>query len=220
MTREDEYFTGQSKYCYPDTNILKNKLNIKDEQELEKAERNLTLLRLANLQMYGIPNKNFNFSVDYFIEIHRFLFQDLYDFAGKFRTEEINKFPIMFCVSKFIYENLNGLINQMKKQANNINNEEDLIAYLAYFYGEINTVHPFREGNGRSLREFLRQATVYICDLKNLNLEIDYSNIDEITKRKLINGSILSAANKDITLLQSFFKDVVKEKNLIKDNIK
>lgn len=215
--RLEETFSTQSKYCYPQTDILINKLNIKNQEDLDKAERSLTLLRLTNLQMYGLLNYPFEFTVDYYLTIHKFIFQDLYDFSGEIRKENIMKGSTPFCRPEFIYNYLNSLLEEMRKKVRFIKTREDLINFLAYYYAEINIVHPFREGNGRVLREFLRQTVKYIDQIQNFCFEIDYSLTDANSKDKLINGSIISAATGNIDLLKKFFEDIVKEKELEKE---
>ena len=70
-----------------------------------------------------------------------------------------------------------------------INNRDDLIYFITYFYAELDVIHPFREGNGRCQREFLRQYIDYICKIKNLDsYYLDYSMIDD--KDAFINAVI------------------------------
>ena len=215
--RLDEVFSSQSKYCYPNTDVLINKLNIQNQEDLDRAERSLTLLRLTNLQMYGIPNYSFEFTVDYYLAIHQFLFQDLYDFAGKIRSENITKGSTPFCRPEFIYNYLDSLLKEMYQKVKFIKTKEDLLHFLAYYYAEINVVHPFREGNGRVLREFLRQSVKHINKIQDLHLEIDYSLTDDQATEDLMNGSIASAMMGNIDLLKSFFNKVTIEKELEKE---
>lgn len=75
-------------YCYPDSEVLKNKLNITDKNELFEAEKELTAIRLKELQDKPIKGK---FDFKHLKAIHGFIFQDVYDWAGKERTVEIGK---------------------------------------------------------------------------------------------------------------------------------
>ena len=83
---------GDSLYCYPGTNILKNKLNIHDEQILEQAELELSGLA-SNLIEYAEPP----YDLQYLKSIHAQLFGDLYDWAGKLRQIDISKGDTRFC---------------------------------------------------------------------------------------------------------------------------
>lgn len=86
MTISSKYGSQNSKYCYPNTNILVNLLNIKDEKLLDDAEALLTTQRLIELQIISPPDI---FDLEYLMHIHLHIFQDLYSFAGKFREEDI-----------------------------------------------------------------------------------------------------------------------------------
>ncbi len=73
----DKYGTGQDPYCYPDSRVLRNRLDIRDEEELEDAERELTLLATDAIQFSPPP-----YDLAYLQAIHRQLFGDLYPWAG------------------------------------------------------------------------------------------------------------------------------------------
>lgn len=94
----------QSIYCYLDTDILINKLDIKDMDLLKEAETELTQLRLYKLQREPIEGR---FTITHLQKIHKYIFQDVYYFAGKLREETIIKGNTQFCQSPFIKENLN-----------------------------------------------------------------------------------------------------------------
>ena len=84
----DFYEVRNSIYCYPNSNVLKNKLDIMDATKLQKVETQLVLIKLYELRQKGITG---DFSPRHLIAIHLFIFGDLYPFAGKFRTENIAK---------------------------------------------------------------------------------------------------------------------------------
>ena len=89
---------SDSKYCYPNSNILKNKLNIQDEQTLFEAEKKLTLIRLQELQISPVDG---NFDYKHLRDIHHYIFQDIYGWAGELRTVEIGK-GNLFCTTEFL----------------------------------------------------------------------------------------------------------------------
>ena len=218
--RIDEALNGQSKFCYPGTDILINNFDIRDQEQLEIAERRITILKLAEIQLNGIPNYRFDLSVDSLLKIHEFIFKDIYSFAGKIRSENIIKGKTPFCRPEFIYNYLNMLFDEMKQKIRKLKSRDDIVNFLAYYYSELNIVHPFREGNGRTLREFFRQMIVYINELYKTNFELDYSNIEIEDKANLINGSILSAMTGNLELLSLFFNRVLKEKEKTKGHQK
>ena len=102
------------------------------------------------------------FDVNMYLFIHYYIFQDVYPFAGEIRDEAIyksnepyfhNKTP--FCYPSLIYQNLNYNLSDMRDNIFKIKTRDDLVRFLSYYYGELNIVHPFREGNGRTFLQNL-----------------------------------------------------------------
>lgn len=144
---------SDTRYCYPDSDVLINKLGIKEEDKLQTLERRLTMLRLSELMDKPI---NGRFDLQHLKNIHAYIFQDIYDWAGKIRTVDIAK-GNMFCNVKFISEQADEIFSKLKQENYLADMKEDVfIRKLAYYFSEINALHPFREGNGRSQREFIR----------------------------------------------------------------
>jgi len=145
------------KYCYPDSDVLINKLDIRDLDKLYVFERKLTMLRLLELQDNPIIGK---FDFKHLQAIHKYIFQDIYDWAGKVRTVDIAK-GNMFCNVRFIETQANEIFTKLKTEKYLVGFEEEIfIKRLAFYLSEINALHPFREGNGRSQREFIRSLAL------------------------------------------------------------
>ena len=85
-------------YCYPNSDVLINKLNIHDSDKLPEVERKLTMLRLMDLLEKPVTGK---FDFEHLRNIHKYIFQDIYSWAGKIRTVDIAK-SNMFCKVQFI----------------------------------------------------------------------------------------------------------------------
>ena len=189
---DELYEARNSIYCYPDSNVLINKLNIKDNKKLEKAEKMIVLAKLYDLRQNKLVG---NFDKNHFINIHKYLFEDLYPFAGKFRTENIAKDSFSFAEWEFIDSELDRLLLKLKEE-NFLNdlNKEDMAKKLAYYMSELNVLHPFREGNGRTIREFIRELAYkngYILDYSKTGSEemleaMMKSVIDETDLAKII----------------------------------
>ena len=164
------YETRNSVYCYPNTNTLVNKLNIKDSALLDNYETSMVSLKLMALEKKGITG---NFDVNHFVSIHKFLFEDIYPFAGLFRTENIAKDYFQFAEWAYIESELERLLTKLKNENCLAGlSKEDFTKRLAYYWSELNVLRPFREGNGRTTREFLRQLSLknnYILNLKNVD---------------------------------------------------
>lgn len=148
------YEAVNSIYCYPNSNILINKLNIHDNEKLSIIERKLVLLKLYELRQ----NKKIgNFDINHFLSIHKFLFEDIYPFAGKIRSEDIAKDNFRFAKWEFIEDQLRNLLSVLSKDNLSNLSKDEMAKKLAYYMAELNVLHPFREGNGRTIREFIRQ---------------------------------------------------------------
>lgn len=140
-------------YCYPGLDVLKNKLNIRDRNKLRIIERKLTMLRLLDLIQNPLTGK---FDLEHLKAIHKYIFQDIYTWAGELRTVDIGK-GNMFCHVAYIEYQASTLFNRLKQESYLRGLSREAFAKRAAFYlAEINALHPFREGNGRAQREFIR----------------------------------------------------------------
>jgi len=142
----DKYGTGQDPYCFPDTAILRNRFGIHDEQILAEAERALSEVAADSIDFAPQP-----YDLAYLQQIHHRLFSDLYDWAGQLRTVDISKNDTHFCVTGRIEPEANKLF-KMLADANGFQGMDrgNLINACAELFGDLNVVHPFREGNGRA----------------------------------------------------------------------
>ena len=159
-----------SNYCYNNSNVLINKLNITDNKKLQIYEAKITAAKLLSLRQKGIIG---NFDVEHLNSIHKYLFEDIYPFAGKFRNENIAKGIFRFAEWEYIENELNNLLTKLKNE-NYLSgiSKEDLAYELAFYLSELNVLHPYREGNGRTIREFIRELALknkYILNLSKVN---------------------------------------------------
>ena len=167
---EDLYEKRNSNYCYKDSNVLINKLNIQDEKLLQKYEAKITAAKLLALRQEGIIG---NFDAEHLVKIHTYLFEDIYPFAGQFRNENIAKGVFRFAEYEYIVPELQKLMKQLREENYLANlSKENLANRLAYYLSELNVLHPFREGNGRTAREFIRELALkngYILNLSKVS---------------------------------------------------
>ena len=147
--------------------ILKNKLGIENQIELAKKEEKITKLKAKKLFETGKLNFIEVGTFKGLSEIHKYLFEDIYDFAGKIRTENIAKSNFRFASAMYLKEALNK-IDKMQES----NFDEIIEKYI-----EMNIAHPFREGNGRSTRIWLdmilKEEIGKVIDWSKVNKE-DY----------------------------------------------
>lgn len=145
-------------YCYPNSDVLMNKLDIRDMKKLQNFERRLTMLRLSELLDRPVVGK---FDFEHLQLIHKYIFQDIYEWAGQVRKVDIAK-ENMFCNVKFIESQAEIIFENLKRENYLVGLEKEIfIKRLAYYFAEINALHPFREGNGRSQREFIRSLALH-----------------------------------------------------------
>jgi cell filamentation protein len=170
-----------SMYYYKDDPVLKNKLNIRDEKKLSIIETDIAYHKIMELELFPI---NGRFSMNHLLRIHRFIFQEIYPFAGNVRYEEISKGETLFCEFSKIKTELTSLLLDLKKEHYLKDYENDIFwMKLADYMANLNIIHPFREGNGRAIREFIRELAL------NNGYHIDWINI---TKEELLKASIES----------------------------
>lgn len=145
-------------YLYPGTNVLRNRRNLRNTQVLDEFEASATQRRLVEL---AVKPTFGTFDSSHFQAIHRFIFQDVYEWAGQFRTVNISKGGHQFCSSQFIEMTLGAILQKLPRESFLKNLDRESFSHrCGWYFGEINAIHPFREGNGRTQREFLRQLAV------------------------------------------------------------
>lgn len=141
-------------YTDPATGILRNKLGLTTAEDLADAERELThagVLLLSEDPVRG------GYDLPHLCEIHRRIFGDIYDWAGHPRTVSISK-GNMFCLPQFIEPASAEIFGRLsdEKFLSGLHRGK-FLDRLTYYLGEVNAVHPFREGNGRAQRAFFEQ---------------------------------------------------------------
>lgn len=162
-------------YLIPGTDVLINNLNITNKDELIEAEKNITRKTLT--KAYLKPTCKL-FDSQELKSLHKDIFGKIYPFAGKFRLCTLGKDYSAFCPPEYIERNLKEILENMNK-IHAINSPQELAFYIAPFYHDLIMIHPFREGNGRTIRVFIREFVLEKS--KNLecgSLDIDYTKMD------------------------------------------
>jgi len=166
MSDTYKYLDPDSIYTDPTTGILRNLLGITDIDTLVFVESGVTIKRSKELATKSLKIKD-SLSL---LAIHQYLFQDIYAWAGKKRTVEISKggkqfFPLSHFDTAF--RHIDNLIFKYKLIAKR--DRQALAHKLAEILDSVNFLHPFREGNGRAQREFLRHLALEKGLTLNLN---------------------------------------------------
>lgn len=152
----DFYEAGTDPYCYPGSLVLRNKLDIRDAALLEEVESLYSQKRLTDLYTDSLVSGRFGFR--HFSRIHQYIFQDVYSWAGQIRIVRIHKGQTTFAYPEHISTEADRIFDKLRQ-------ERFLQGYLlpillerlSWYVGELNVLHPFRDGNGRALRAWLRQ---------------------------------------------------------------
>lgn len=143
---------------------LENKLGITDSATLARIEEKLSKEKAVKLFEYGILDNQKAGSFQALAEIHKYLFEDIYDFAGKIRTVNIAKGGFRFAPVMYLESSLENIEKMPQSDFDSIVEK----------YVEMNIAHPFREGNGRSMRIWLDMMF-----RKELSMAVDWSRIDK-----------------------------------------
>ena len=144
--------------------ILENKLNITDQAELAREEERISKTRAKEMFEIGYLNTLEPGMFESLKKIHKYLFEEIYEFAGNLRKVNIVKGNFRFTPIVYLEESIKN-IEKMPQST-----YEEIIEK----YVEMNIAHPFREGNGRSTRIWLD-----LILKKELNLVVDWSKVDK-----------------------------------------
>lgn len=151
--------------------VLANKLNITNLRELNDFEFSATSLRDAEITQFPRPG---GFNLKHLCSIHAYLFQDVFFWAGLIRTVSLSKENLLFCQPQYINsesEAVFALISDNDYFRNLV--KTDAVSCFAQLLGELNALHPFRDGNGRTQRAFLRQLAA------TAGWRLDWTQLDE-----------------------------------------
>ena len=189
---KDENRNSQwTKYYYPGGDIIFNNYGIKNYEKLKEQEATISFRNLVELQKKPI---NPNFNKYHLNEINKYLFEEIYPFAGKYRDvnmpERYGDF-LEIRGPQDIGRYLDEIFEKIEKELMVVSNKEEFAELLSNLYKKLMECHPFREGNGRTIREFIREYSIVKSEELGIgNLELDWSKID---KENLNDGNSIKA---------------------------
>ena len=198
---KDEMDVRWDQYFYPNTNVLKNKLGIISKEQLAEKEIECSFNRLVELIETPIVG---DFDELHLKQIHEYLFQDIYYFAGQYRNVNMEKNHHGFVSYEAIEKRVKEELELMMADEKEIHSKYDFACHLARYYVELLNIHPFREGNGRSIREFIREY----ANEKSKNytfgpLEFSWSLINKDDVNKDIQYSIAFHSKIELAFLKA-----------------
>jgi len=183
--------------------VLKNRLNITNQIELNKAEEKISKEKAIKLFDSGKINNIKAGTVEGLQQIHKFLFEDIYDFAGQIRNVNISKGNFRFAPVMYLEQALQNVEKMPQSTFDEIVEK----------YVEMNIAHPFREGNGRATRIWLD-----LIFKKELKMVVDWDKIDKEDYLSAMERSPI----KDIEikhLLQNALTDKIDEREIFMKGI-
>jgi len=185
-------------YVYPGTTVLKNIPGIRNQEILDRFEADRVGQR--SLELIERPLSGL-FDIEHLQGIHRYLFQDVYEWAGDFRTVDIAKGNSYFAHVPYIESTLKGVFGELSEERHLRGlNQERFASRLAQILGTLNAVHAFREGNGRAQREFVRELAY-----KN-SYWIDWS---KVSREELYQASDASFMRGDNTFFEKLLRRAI-----------
>lgn len=139
--------------------VLRNTRGLTDHAALEDAIASQSFLRVLELEKHPIIG---HLDIAHLRKIHHFVFQDIFPWAGHFREVRTSRSDSFgFPPPQFILPSLEKLFADLKAEKHLKGLDADTFATRSAFYlGELNAIHPFREGNGRTQREFIRTVAL------------------------------------------------------------
>lgn len=192
------YDVVNSRYTYEGTDVIKNKLDIRDAELLKEYETGIVGLKLTSL----IKNKKvYPFTEEGFKQIHKYLFDEIYEFAGEYRLENILKENFRFSEYQYIEENMPQIIKKIDIEKMKEMNFDTLCKTLSEIMTDLNVLHPFREGNGRTIREFTREMA-FVCGYEVNFSNVDYDLILDVSRKAVVDDT------EQVELLKNILKKI------------
>lgn len=185
---------------------LKNKLGIEDYTDLNNAEKNITFTKFLNISTAFRTN----FDIEYFKSIHKHIFEDIFDWAGEFRTVPIYKTELVvpgislnYAPVKQIEPQLQAVLDEMNNTDwSNLSTLEQKATEFTKYLTRIWAIHPFRDGNTRTTLTFANQFS------KEHGFPIDLGGLlDKLPRKVTPSGQVLQYSIRDLFVLAALPED-------------
>lgn len=202
-------------YLYANSDVLKNKFNVKDHEMLMQIEKEYTTVRMNEI-ILDEENKLIkgNFEYEHFKLFHKYIFQDVYKWAGEQRTVDIEKSEIVLNGIDFKYSSIKNIEKEIKESLLELENTQwhklnldDKVSKFTYLLSNVWKAHAFREGNTRTTIFFFIKAAKY------LNIPLKYeilTNNSDYLRKALVAASFEDkeiGINRNFTYLDRIIKD-------------
>lgn len=190
--------TSTNDGCYEGTTVLVNKLGLKNQEALDRVESIAFIVHSTEIEGEQTDEP---FTFDFYCSLNKRLFGDLYDWAGELRTVDFSKKGTVFYPAKDLKKLGTAKFERLIKnnEFRDLNRSE-LIDELTDFYNELNMLHAFREGNGRTQRLF------FTLLLRRLGYDISFAECDT---DELMMATIYAAQGINV-YLHTFFEKLIR----------
>lgn len=199
---DDYNWENQEDTQCEENGILKNELGITDIKTLNIAERDF-----SELNQYDYLNDGFNVYLtdDHYQYIHKYLFHDIYPWAGEFRTVDIAKNDSLFIPVQCIGDSLRTTLVRLHRdlRATSDDPKENTSNAFGRFIADVNTIHPFREGNGRTQRTFTQKVA------NNYGYDLNFSSVSN----ERMKTACIAAFDLDYVPMTNIVRGIIKPKS-------
>ncbi|MDH0739907.1 MULTISPECIES: Fic/DOC family protein [Achromobacter] len=190
-------------YVDPDTGVLRNRFGISDQSELDRVEATFAAVRSYELAVSPVRGE---FNLAHLQQIHQRLFGDVYEWAGKIRTVDISKGTTRFASHEQIASYAPQITRPLSREGHLKGLAPDSFSERAgHYLGELNVLHPFREGNGRSIREFIGQLA------HDAGYGIDWQGVERVEMTKASIEAYQGDSQRMACLIRSNLRDLERE---------
>lgn len=188
------------RYVYPGTDVPVNRFGIMDAAKLERAERESSIANVMLMMKEGVTGR---FDRQHIQDIHRRIFGGVYEWAGEFRDIQIWKGGTEFVAPEGIEAEIDGLCGRIRDAGYFQGLGHDVTANaFADVMADLNEIHPFREGNGRTQRAFIGQLAL------NAGYDLDFTKMSENDMR----NASMAASRGNRNLMRYLFRDAMSER--------
>lgn len=181
MVNTSKYNLSKDSAGIDDSGVLKNKMNIEDPERLANVE-SLALEKTYEHYTNLIKQEEIEINLSLLFDIHEYFLSDLYDWAGEIREVNLSKGDTLFIPLENIKQELDKLKSDFNQYVPNLeDSDEEVAEKLATLHCELNVIHPFRDGNGRTIRLFINL----------LAFSVGYSlvNFDDVSREDYLQAS-------------------------------
>lgn len=193
-------YDADNSYCYPESAVLRNKGGFTDQALLDHFEADFSSIRIIEISQNPVKGE---FDLTHLKKIHFNIFQDVYDWAGEISSVDISRNGSRFCNVRQIIPYSQKIFSSLAQEnfLRGLTHEEAALR-LAHYLSEVNAIHPFREGNGRTQRVYISQLA------ERAGYSLAYSELEQAEVYEVMELSFQGDANPLAKLLMKIMSKI------------